>query len=169
MADRILLESGAPDGYQLEDGTCVILMQVPADDAPDVFVRVGSTGAITAPLFTPNVGRFRQGMIVEVPLQLWALPGTPGIDAIRDTLAARYEGCRFVSVATAEETAAHTGLLDPEDLNDTNNLRLYVFGNAETGQAVLAAQLDNLGKGASGAAVQNMNIMLGLDEAAGLL
>ena len=122
-----------------------------------------------APLFTPNVGRFRQGMIVEVPLQLWALPGTPGIDALRDTLAARYEGCRFVSVATAEETAAHTGLLDPEDLNDTNNLRLYVFGNAETGQAVLAAQLDNLGKGASGAAVQNMNIMLGLDEAAGLL
>ncbi len=122
-----------------------------------------------APLFTPNVGRFRQGMIVEVPLQLWALPGTPGIDVIRDTLAARYEGCRFVSVATAEETAAHTGLLDPEDLNDTNNLRLYVFGNAETGQAVLAAQLDNLGKGASGAAVQNMNIMLGFDEAAGLL
>ena len=122
-----------------------------------------------APLFTPNVGRFRQGMTVEVPLQLWALPGTPGIDALRDTLAARYEGCRFVSVATAEETAAHTGLLDSEDLNDTNNLRLYVFGNAETGQAVLAAQLDNLGKGASGAAVQNMNIMLGLDEAAGLL
>ena len=121
------------------------------------------------PLFTPNVGRFRQGMIVEVPLQLWSLPGTPGIEAIRDTLSARYEGCRFVSVATAEETSDHAAMLDPEDLNDTNNLRLYVFGNAETGQAVLAAQLDNLGKGASGAAVQNMNLMLGLDEAAGLV
>lgn len=121
-----------------------------------------------APLFTPNVGRFRQGMIVEVPLQLWSLPGTPQIEAIREAISARYEGCRFVSVATADETAEHAALLDPEDLNDTNNLRLYVFGNAETGQAVLAAQLDNLGKGASGAAVQNMNIMLGLDEAAGL-
>lgn len=122
-----------------------------------------------APLFTPNVGRFRQGMIVEVPLQLWSLPGTPGVGTIRDTLAARYEGCRFVSVATEAETAEHAALLDPEDLNDTNDLRLYVFGNDETGQAVLAAQLDNLGKGASGAAVQNMNILLGLDEAAGLV
>lgn len=121
------------------------------------------------PLFTPNVGRFRQGMIVEVPLHLWSLPGTPEIEAIRDTLSARYEGFRFVSVATAEETSDHAAMLDPEDLNDTNNLRLYVFGNAETGQAVLAAQLDNLGKGASGAAVQNMNLMLGLDEAAGLV
>lgn len=122
-----------------------------------------------APLFTPNVGRFRQGMIVEVPLQLWSLPGTPDVNTIRETIAARYEDCRFVSMATAEETADHAALLDPEDLNDTNELRLYVFGNDETGQAVLAAQLDNLGKGASGAAVQNMNILLGLDEAAGLV
>lgn len=122
-----------------------------------------------APLFTPNVGRFRQGMIVEVPLQLWSLPGTPDVETIRETIAARYEGCRFVSVATAEETAKHEALLDPEELNDTNGLRLYVFGNDAAGQAVLAAQLDNLGKGASGAAVQNLNIMLGLDEAAGLV
>jgi len=121
-----------------------------------------------APLFTPNVGRFRQGMIVEVPLQLWSLPGAPEIGLIRETLAAHYEGCRFVSVATEADTADHVALLDPEDLNDTNNLRLYVFGNALTGQAVLAAQFDNLGKGASGAAVQNMNIMLGLNETAGL-
>ena len=121
------------------------------------------------PLFTPNVGRFRQGMIVEVPLQLWSLSGTPNVEVIRDTLAARYEDCQFVSVATADETADHAAMLDPEDLNDTNNLRLHVFGNPETRQAVLAAQLDNLGKGASGAAVQNMNILLGLDEAAGLV
>ncbi len=121
-----------------------------------------------APLFTPNVGRFRQGMIVEVPLQLWSLPGTPEIGSIRETLSARYEGSRFVSVASEAETADRSALLDPEELNETNNLRLYVFGNAEAGQAVLAAQLDNLGKGASGAAVQNLNIMLGLDEFAGL-
>lgn len=121
-----------------------------------------------APLFTPNVGRFRQGMIVEVPLQLWSLPGAPDVEALRETLAAYYDGYRFVSVADAAATAERASLLDPEELNDTNELRLFVFGNADAGQAVLAAQLDNLGKGASGAAVQNLNIMLGLDEAAGL-
>jgi N-acetyl-gamma-glutamyl-phosphate reductase len=121
-----------------------------------------------APVFTPNVGRFRQGMIVEVPLQLWNMPGTPSVDGLRDALAAYYDGYRFVSVADAAATAERVALLDPEELNDTNELRLYVFGNDEAGQAVLAAQLDNLGKGASGAAVQNLNIMLGLDEAAGL-
>lgn len=121
-----------------------------------------------APLFTPNVGRFRQGMIVEVPLQLWSLPGNPGAGAIRDALSAYYADYRFVSVADEAATADRIALLDPEELNDTNGLRLYVFGNDEAGQAVLAAQLDNLGKGASGAAVQNMNIMLGLDEATGL-
>tara|TARA_R110002126_G_scaffold77494_12_gene193177 strand:+ start:3190 stop:4143 length:954 start_codon:yes stop_codon:yes gene_type:complete len=125
-------------------------------------------GFAHAPLFTPNVGRFRQGMIVEVPLQLWSLPGKPGADAIRNTLAEYYEGYRFVSVADTAATAERAGLLDPEELNDTNRLRLLVFGNDDAGQAVLAAQLDNLGKGASGAAVQNLNIMLGLDEAAGL-
>lgn len=122
-----------------------------------------------APLFTPNVGRFRQGMIVEVPLQLWSLPGTPGVAAIRDALSAYYADYRFVTVADEAATADRIGLLDPEELNDTNGLRLYVFGNDDAGQAVLAAQLDNLGKGASGAAVQNMNILLGLDEAAGLI
>lgn len=121
-----------------------------------------------APLFTPNVGRFRQGMIVEVPLQLWALPAATSVAAIRDTLAAYYDGYRFVTVADAAATADRAALLDPEELNDTNRLRLYVFGNDDAGQVVLAAQLDNLGKGASGAAVQNLNIMLGLDEAAGL-
>ena len=71
-------------------------------------------------------------------------------------------------MADTAATAERAGLLDPEELNDTNRLRLLVFGNDDAGQAVLAAQLDNLGKGASGAAVQNLNIMLGLDEAAGL-
>ena len=126
---------------------------------PEMTVHGGFTHA---PLFTPNVGRFRQGMIVEVPLQLWSLPDTHSAAAIRETLGAYYDGYRFVTVADEAETAARAGL------NDTNGLRLYVFGNDDAGQAVLAAQLDNLGKGASGAAVQNLNIMLGLDEAAGL-
>jgi len=120
------------------------------------------------PLFSPSVGRFRQGMVVQVPLQLWSLPSLPTGSEIRDILQAWYEGCEFVSVADAAETNDRAALLDPEELNDTNRLRLFVFSNDDTKQVILAAQLDNLGKGASGQAVQCLNLMLGLDETAGL-
>ena len=106
-------------------------------------------------------------MIVEIPLQLWALPRTPSLDAIQSALAAAYEGARFVSVASLEESAK-TKMLAPEGLNGTNQLKLFVFGNAKAGQARLVALLDNLGKGASGAAVQNLNLMAGFDEGVGL-
>ena len=82
-------------------------------------------------------------------------------------LADYYAGRRFVTVASLEDTSA-ISRLQPEALNDTNELRLHVFGNEAQGQVVLMGLLDNLGKGASGMAVQNMNIMLGLDEATGL-
>lgn len=131
-----------------------------------------------APLFAPAVGRFSQGMIVEVPLQLWALPGSPDPARLREAMADHYAGETFVTVASAEETAALTRAktgaagyappLDPESLNGTNSLKLYVFGEDGGERALLMAVLDNLGKGASGAAVQNLNIMLGLDEKAGL-
>ena len=121
-----------------------------------------------APIFAPSVGRFRQGMVVQVPLHLADLSGSPSVASLRDSLVSWYADSHFVSVASEEETAARAALLDPEELNDTNRLRLFVFGNEDRGQAVLAAQLDNLGKGASGAAVQNMNLMLGIDEKAGL-
>ncbi len=124
-------------------------------------------GLAHAPLFAPAVGRYAQGMIVEVPLHLNALPKKPSLAALQETLVAAYDGERFVSVATLAEAAA-LKTLDPEGLNDTNRMRLHVFGNAETGQARLVALLDNLGKGASGAAVQNMNLLLGMDESAGL-
>jgi N-acetyl-gamma-glutamyl-phosphate reductase len=120
------------------------------------------------PLFAPAVGRYTQGMIVEVPLQLWALPGQPSPSRIHAALADAYAGERFVEVASPAE-AAGLASLDPEGLNGTNRMRLYVFGNADRQQARLVALLDNLGKGASGAAVQNLNIMLGLDEAEGLV
>jgi N-acetyl-gamma-glutamyl-phosphate reductase len=107
-------------------------------------------------------------MIVEIPLALWALPGTPSVDDIRNALDAWYRDRAFVAVADQAATAARASQLDPEELNDTNDLRLYVFGNQDRDQAVLVAQLDNLGKGASGQAVQNLNLMLGLDETAGL-
>jgi N-acetyl-gamma-glutamyl-phosphate reductase len=111
-------------------------------------------------------------------LQLWALPSQPSAEALRASLAEAYTGERFVTVATAAETEAlqharagaggYVAELDPEGMNNTNNLKLYVFGNDATRQARLLAVLDNLGKGASGAAVQNLNLMLGLDEGAGL-
>ncbi len=129
-------------------------------------MQVGG-GLAHPPLFAPAVGRYAQGMIVEVPLQLWALPGTPTLPQLHAALADRYAGEQFIEVASLEEAAA-LATLDPEGLNGTNRLKLFVFGNDKTGQARLVALLDNLGKGASGAAVQNLNLMLGLDEAAGL-
>ncbi len=125
-------------------------------------------GLARAPVFAPSVGRFRQGMLVQVPLHFADMSGGVGEAEIRGVLSERYAGCRFVSVADGASTSTKAGLLDPEELNDTNHLCLYVFANEAAGQAVLTAQLDNLGKGASGAAVQNMNLMLGLPEAAGL-
>jgi len=122
-------------------------------------------GLSHAPVFAPSVGRYRQGMIVEVPLALWALPKTPKLADVHDALARAYEGERFVTVASLAEAAALKDL-DPEALNGTNRLQLFVFGH--DGAARLVARLDNLGKGASGAAVQNLNIALGLPEEAGL-
>ena len=119
-----------------------------------------------APLFAPAVGRFAQGMIVEVPLQLWAVPGAPTIEQVHAVLARAYAGASFVDVASLQE-ARRLKTLDPEALNGTNRLKLYVFGDAGRGQARLPAVLDNLGKGASGAAEQNLNLMCGLEEGAG--
>jgi len=118
-------------------------------------------------LFAPAVGNYRQGMLVEVPLHLSALPETPSVERLHGALVEAYDGQRFVEVAELETTEAMTGL-EPEGLNGTNRLRLHVFGDREGEQARLVALLDNLGKGASGAAVQNLNLMLGLDEATGL-
>jgi len=130
------------------------------------------------PVFAPSVGRYAQGMIVEVPLQLWALPGKPKSADLREALAKAYQGELFVQAATAQEcadlqklragAAGYVAELDPEALNGTNRMKLYVFGNDDRQQARLVAVLDNLGKGASGAAVQNLNLMLGLPEDAGL-
>ena len=119
------------------------------------------------PLFVPSVGNYRQGMIVQIPLVLSALPGAPRVEDVTAALAARYEGCRFVRVLGPDETAK-MDRLEPETVNGTNDLVIHVFANAARGQVLLAGLIDNLGKGASGQAVQNVNLMLGLNEAAGL-
>ena len=124
-------------------------------------------GLVRRPLFVPGVGRFAQGMIVSLPLQLWALPGAPTPAQVHAALADHYASGSMVTVASLAETAA-MDTLDAEALNGTDELRLHVFGNANHGQAVVAALLDNLGKGASGQAVQNMNLMCGLDQTTGL-
>jgi len=124
-------------------------------------------GLVRDVLFSPAVAAFRQGMLVEVPLHLVSLAGWPSVEAVHGVLDEAYAGCRFVSVAPLEETEAMTGL-EPEGLNGTNRMKLHVFGDRRGGQVRLVALLDNLGKGASGAAVQNLNLMLGLDEGAGL-
>jgi N-acetyl-gamma-glutamyl-phosphate reductase len=118
-------------------------------------------------LFAPAVAAYRQGMLVEVPLQLAALPSSPSVEVVHGALAEAYADGRFVEVAELETTEAMTGI-DPEGLNGTNRMRLHVFGDRGGDQVRLVALLDNLGKGASGAAVQNLNLMLGLDEGTGL-
>jgi N-acetyl-gamma-glutamyl-phosphate reductase len=120
------------------------------------------------PVFAPSVGRYYRGMIVDVPLQLWSLPGSPSATEVHSVLRETYHGRPFVEVAGLDEAAA-LKTLDAELLKNTNRLKIYVFANEETKQARLVAVLDNLGKGASGAAVQNLNIMLGLPETTGLL
>jgi N-acetyl-gamma-glutamyl-phosphate reductase len=119
------------------------------------------------PIFQPSVGRYAQGMIVEVPLPLYALPSAPKLKDLHAALVKAYAAERFIEVATMEE-AASLSTLAPEGLNGTNRMKLYVFGSDSLQQARLVALLDNLGKGASGAAVQNLNLMLGCDESAGL-
>ncbi|WP_375450845.1 N-acetyl-gamma-glutamyl-phosphate reductase [uncultured Devosia sp.] len=122
-----------------------------------------------APLFVPAVGDYAQGMVTFVPLQLGALARVPTGAEIHAAIADHFAAIKdsFVTVAPYE-ALARTPELDPESYNNTNQMKLHVFANDARAQAVLVAVYDNLGKGASGAAVQNMNLMLGMDAALGL-
>ena len=147
-----------------------LIAEMQAEGAPDHFVYALGQGhkhlpeivkhskLTRRPVFAPSVGQFAQGMVVQIPLQL----ETRKLADLRDALARHYEGSRFVKVI---EPVAR---VVPTVLNDTNEMHLSVHGSDENGCAVLVAVLDNLGKGASGAAVQNLNLMIGADEAAGL-
>ncbi len=126
------------------------------------------SGLESPPIFSPTVARFPQGLIVQVPLPLWALPDEPDLSAIHSLLSAHYAGERFVRVASFEEAEAAKSV-NATALADTNQLLIYVFGDEDTQTANLVAVFDNLGKGASGAAVQNLNLVLGVDEGLGLI
>ena len=114
------------------------------------------------PIFVPSVGNYRQGMLVSVPLHLDTLPGKPAARDLEAALAAHFAGAKLVKVVPAADASAKGGKLDALALNETDAMELRVFANAKHGQAVLVARLDNLGKGASGAAVQNIGLMLGV-------
>lgn len=141
------------------DGSFIYATDQQHKHLPEIIAHAGLS---RRPVFVPSVGPYEQGMIVQIPLPF--LEAGQGA-AIKAALADHYAGSRFVSVVSPE----HYGLrIDPRRLNGSNRMELSVHGNPDTGGAVLIALLDNLGKGASGAAVQNLNIMLGLDEGLGL-
>ena len=120
-----------------------------------------------APIFLPSVGDFAQGMLVNIPLHKDQFAFAVQAEDIRSVFAEHYLSADLVSVGT-ESSLTEFGFLSADPLAGTDRLELFVFANAENSQFVLTARLDNLGKGAAGAAVQNMNLMLGLEPLAGL-
>ncbi len=121
------------------------------------------SGLSRRPIFVPSVGNYRKGMLVSIPLHLNTLPGRPSARDLESALEKHYKGAKLVRVIKADDASAKGGRLDALALNDTDLLELRVFANEKHGQAVLVARLDNLGKGASGAAVQNLALMLGVE------
>ena len=121
-------------------------------------------GLAHEPLVAPAVTDAHRRRVVEVPLPLAAIPGAADPDRLRDALGRFYDGSPLVSVSSA----AHSELLLHSDMPASDRLELFVFGSADGAQARLVARLDNLGKGAGGAAVQNLNLMAGLPETQGL-
>ncbi|SCY28539.1 N-acetyl-gamma-glutamyl-phosphate reductase [Paracoccus tibetensis] len=166
------LSINAVSGYS--GGGKSLIAEYDAGEAPPHFVYgltqqhkhipeiMAHTGLTRRPVFAPSVGNFAQGMAVQLPLHLG---GDRSTSTLHQALAAHYNGQDFVRVVPAAELGAR---LDPTALNGTNLLQISVHGDDTAGCATVVAVLDNLGKGASGAAVQNLNIMLGCEEDAGL-
>jgi N-acetyl-gamma-glutamyl-phosphate reductase len=120
------------------------------------------TGLTRRPIFVPSVGAFRQGMLVQLPLHLDTLPGSPKAADLHDALAAHYARSNTPEQWVQVLPPTGDGKLEPQAANDSNRLELRVYANEAYRHALLVARLDNLGKGASGAAVQNLKLMLGL-------
>ena len=152
----------AIDEYEAADGQVAAPFKVYGlalehKHTPEIELHAGLSHR---PFFVPSYGAYRQGIVMTIPIQLRLLPaGTDG-ERLHACLAQRYSGARHVEVMPLADARATTHL-DPQALNGTNDLRLGVFANAERGQVLLSAVFDNLGKGASGAAVQNLDLMLG--------
>jgi N-acetyl-gamma-glutamyl-phosphate reductase len=126
---------------------------------PEIMLYSGLTAR---PIFVPSVGNFAQGMLASIPLHLDALPGKPTGADLENALVAHYAGSEFVKVIDATAQKNEGGKVEAESLNGSNLLELRVMANDQRRHAVLIGKVDNLGKGASGAAVQNMKLMLGV-------
>ena len=122
------------------------------------------SGLARRPIFVPSVGNYFKGMLVSVPLHLDTLPGKPSARDLEACLEAHYAGSKLVKVIKPDDPSTKGGRIDALALNDTDLLELRVFGSDKHRQAVLVARLDNLGKGAAGAAVQNIELMLGVSS-----
>ncbi|MNV80336.1 N-acetyl-gamma-glutamyl-phosphate reductase [compost metagenome] len=123
-------------------------------------------GLTARPLFMPGYGAYRQGIVLSIPLQLRLLPGQVSAQHLQACLEQHYQGARYVQVLPLHQQGP-AAPLDPERLNDSNDLQLALYANPEHGQVLLTAVFDNLGKGASGAAVQNLDLMLAALSAQG--
>ncbi len=157
-------ETASPDAHQALRGPRPYGLALKHKHLPEMQHVVSLE---SAPFFEPVVGDFYKGMLVSVPLFTRLLPKKLAPRDVHEVLAAHYQGERFVRVQPLETDALlEDGYLSPLACNDTNRLDLFVFGHEQ--QILLVARLDNLGKGASGAAVQCLNLMLGMDEASGL-
>lgn len=150
---------------QMEDGTrddaiaanhFAYALTLAHKHVPEITTRAGLT---RRPIFTPAVGRFAQGMLVNVPLHLDLLVGQASLQTVHAALTDHYAGSEIVEVPSLDATAG-LARLDPEELKGTDRMKLYVCGTEGAGQVNLVASLDNLGKGASGAAVQNLGRMI---------
>lgn len=157
---KMIAEYEAADRNPILSGTLPYGLTLTHKHVPEMAVHTGLTGA---PHFVPILGDFAQGMLVHVPLHNRLLRRSISGQALRDLLAEHYAGASFVQVMPYDTAdLLYAGRLDPQALNGTNTLQLFVFSNGE--QHLIVSRLDNLGKGASGAAIQNMNVMLGLPE-----
>jgi N-acetyl-gamma-glutamyl-phosphate reductase len=157
-------ESASPEQHERLRGARPYALGLRHKHLPEMQHVVGLD---SAPIFEPVVGDFYKGMLVSVPLFTRLLPKKLTPRDVHEVLAGHYQGERFVVVQPLDATSLlEDGYLDPLACNGTNRLELFVFGHEE--QILIIARLDNLGKGASGAAVQCLNLMLGVDEATGL-
>ncbi|MFQ6572019.1 N-acetyl-gamma-glutamyl-phosphate reductase [Pseudomonas sp. UM16] len=153
---RAAVERHETPGSQAAQGVLVYGLNLDHKHVPEIQQHAGLSHR---PVFVPSYGSYRQGIALTIALQTRLLPTGVSAARLHDCLHAHYHGSRYVQVATLEHGEA-APMLDPQALNDSNDLRLAVFANEAHGQVLLTAVFDNLGKGASGAAVQNLELML---------
>ncbi len=120
------------------------------------------------PIFSPSVGDFIQGMVVSIPLHFSWFTEKVNTETIQCLMEEFYSGSNFIKVLKKNEGISDKGYFRPDNLVGTNFLDISIFGNDDNNQLIISSRLDNLGKGASGAAIQSMNIALGFDETLGL-